>query len=81
MLKLTLLFACLCVVQTGLALDLPAGKLRYEIKAAGLDVNHTPEFAAHIDSARRELDASKQSLGDTYAGWINYNVRYHAFNH
>ncbi len=74
MLKPTLLLACLCVVQTCLALDLPAGNIRYEIKAAGLDVNHTPEFAAHIDSARRELDAAKQSLGNTYAGfWLSYN--------
>ena len=75
MLKATLLLTCLCVVQSCLAQDMPAGNIiRYEIKAAGLDVNPTPELAVHIDSVRQELDAAKQSLGDTYAGfWISYN--------
>ena len=77
MLKSTLMLACLCVTQTCLAQAPAAGNIvRYEAQAAGLDVNPTPEFAVHLDSVRRQLDASKQSLGDTYAGfWINYNDR------
>ena len=78
MLKTTLLLTCLCVLQPCLAQDLAAGNIiRHETQAAGLAVNHTPEFAAHIDSARRELDAAKQSLGDTYAGfWLSHNDRH-----
>jgi len=77
MLKPTLVLACLCVMQACLAQDPAASNIvRYDTQAAGLDVSPTPEFAAHMDSVRRQLDASKQSLGDTYAGfWMSYNDR------